>query len=154
MSFVDNFDSWNRPGYFVEDRIHLGENGSWLLSSNMGKVLGQLNWCEDNISITCKSVFTISSLVIVRVPHVVSESGDMSNGANRRNVIAIPDTPAPTLPPWSAKAPGSPALRTPASIITHTCLPSSRASAIIGGTWTQSPVYYLTYICLFPLLQW
>uniref|UniRef100_A0A4W5QIX2 SGNH hydrolase-type esterase domain-containing protein n=1 Tax=Hucho hucho TaxID=62062 RepID=A0A4W5QIX2_9TELE len=31
MSFVDNFHSfWNRPGYFVEDGIHLGENGSRL----------------------------------------------------------------------------------------------------------------------------
>lgn len=82
MSFVDNFDAfWNRPGYVVEDGIHLGENGSRLLSSNIGKVVCQINLYEDNISITCKSVFTISSLVTVRVPHV---------GANRRNVIAIP----------------------------------------------------------------
>lgn len=43
-SFVNNFDSfWNRPGYFVEDGIHLGENGSLLLSSNIGKIVGQLN---------------------------------------------------------------------------------------------------------------
>ena len=36
----------------------------------------------------------------------------------------------------------SPALRTPATIITHTCLPPSHASAIIGLTWTQSPVSF------------
>ena len=49
-------------------------------------------------------------------------------------------TPAPALPTWYSKAPGSPALRTPATIITHTCISSSPASAIIGLTWTQSPM--------------
>uniref|UniRef100_A0A4W5PLV2 SGNH hydrolase-type esterase domain-containing protein n=1 Tax=Hucho hucho TaxID=62062 RepID=A0A4W5PLV2_9TELE len=40
MSFVDNSDSFsNRPGYFVAEGIHLGENGSRLLSSKIGKVL-------------------------------------------------------------------------------------------------------------------
>ena len=37
------------------------------------------------------------------------------------------------------------------SSITHTCLPSSRASAILDSPGlTQSPVYYLPYICQFP----
>uniref|UniRef100_A0AAZ3QP05 SGNH hydrolase-type esterase domain-containing protein n=1 Tax=Oncorhynchus tshawytscha TaxID=74940 RepID=A0AAZ3QP05_ONCTS len=44
MFFVFNLDSfWNRPGFFLEDGIHLGENGTRLLSSNVGNVLGQLN---------------------------------------------------------------------------------------------------------------
>ena len=45
-------------------------------------------------------------------------------------------TPSPTLTSWRSRAPGSPALRTPATVITHTCLSSSGASAIIGLTWT------------------
>jgi hypothetical protein len=62
-----------------------------------------------------------------------------------------------------AKEPGSPALRTPATVSKHTCLSPSLASAITGLTWTQSPLtlpplylsgsplqYYLSYVLVSP----
>ena len=59
----------------------------------------------------------------------------------------ISDTPAPALPPWCSRAPGCPALRTPATIITHTCFPRHAHQRFIGLTWTQSPVLLPLSVC-------
>ena len=46
-------------------------------------------------------------------------------------------------PPWRSRVPGCPALRSPATIITHTCFPHHEHQRFIALTWTQSLVLFL-----------
>ena len=81
-------------------------------------------------------------------PNSLSFSLSMAGWLIPRLPVSGSVTPAPATPPWR-QAPLHytlllPSVRTPA-------FPRHTHQRIIGLTWTQSPVYCLSYICQFPI---
>ena len=66
---------------------------------------------------------------------------------------ALTVTSAPTLHSWRSRVQGTPALRTPATIITHTCFPRPAHQPSFGLTWTQSPALFPSLYLSVPQLS-